>query len=412
VSDASVWLIIGLGDVFSVSSGEGLSKEKMENGIFPVYGGNGVTGFHNAYLFEDEKLIIGRVGEHCGNVYITFKCSWITDNALIISFYKKNENLLFWYYYLKYLKLNQFAYSSAQPVITGGILKNLKAYIPQEKNEQQKIAKILATIDNLIEKTEALIEKYQAIKQGMMHDLFTRGIDTNGQLRPSYHDAPHLYKQTELGWIPKEWDVLQIGLALEKGMITLIQDGNHGESYPRSSDFAEYGVPFISAKHITKTGAIDFQSCPKLPHNYLSKLRIGFGEPGDVVFAHNATVGPVGIVKENVNFIASTSTTIYRTDSKTILNGFLYYQLKSPLFQEQIQRVMGQTTRNQVPITEQKGQWMVLMSKEEQKQIQITLEKLDAVYEKELSFYKKHSSVKKGLMQDLLTGEVKVKING
>ena len=52
--------------------------------------------------------------------------------------------------------------------------------------EQRKIARILTTVDNLIEQTEALIEKYKAIKQGIMHDLFTRGVDSGGQLRPPY----------------------------------------------------------------------------------------------------------------------------------------------------------------------------------------------------------------------------------
>ncbi len=73
---------------------------------------------------------------------------------------------------------------------------------------QRKIARILTTVDNIIEKTESAIEKYNAIKQGMMHDLFTRGIDIKtGKLRSSYEDAPELYKETELGMIPKEWDI-------------------------------------------------------------------------------------------------------------------------------------------------------------------------------------------------------------
>ena len=56
--------------------------------------------------------------------------------------------------------------------------------------QQRKIAKILTTVDNLIEKTEQLIAKYQSIKQGMMHDLFTRGIDAKGKLRPPQSEAP------------------------------------------------------------------------------------------------------------------------------------------------------------------------------------------------------------------------------
>jgi type I restriction enzyme S subunit len=76
--------------------------------------------------------------------------------------------------------------------------------------ERVKIAKILTTVDNLVEKTEALIAKYQAIKQGMMHDLFTRGVDEHGQLRPPYEEAPEVYKESELGWVPREWEVVPL----------------------------------------------------------------------------------------------------------------------------------------------------------------------------------------------------------
>jgi len=92
--------------------------------------------------------------------------------------------------------------------------------------EQRKIARILTTLDNLIERTEALIAKYEAIKQGMMHELFTRGIDAHGRLRPPQAEAPDLYKQSELGWIPKEWTSARLGSG-----ITAIQYGTSAPSH-------------------------------------------------------------------------------------------------------------------------------------------------------------------------------------
>ena len=77
--------------------------------------------------------------------------------------------------------------------------------------EQRKIARILTTVDRLIEQTERLIAKSQAIKQGMMHDLFTRGVDSTGHLRPTPTEAPDLYKPSELGCIPKQWEVRVLG---------------------------------------------------------------------------------------------------------------------------------------------------------------------------------------------------------
>lgn len=76
--------------------------------------------------------------------------------------------------------------------------------------EQRKIARILSTVDEVIERTEAAIAKYQAIKQGMMHDLFTRGLDQHGKLRPRHEEAPELYHHTSLGWLPKEWEVFTL----------------------------------------------------------------------------------------------------------------------------------------------------------------------------------------------------------
>ena len=74
--------------------------------------------------------------------------------------------------------------------------------------EQRKIARILSTVDDLIELTEALIAKYRAIKQGLMHDLLTRGVDASGRLRPPREEAPGLYRESAVGWVPREWEVV------------------------------------------------------------------------------------------------------------------------------------------------------------------------------------------------------------
>ncbi len=74
-------------------------------------------------------------------------------------------------------------------------------------HEQARIADILSMIDEAIEHTEALIAKTEQIKAGLMHDLFTRGIRPDGRLRPPREEAPELYKESPLGWIPHEWAV-------------------------------------------------------------------------------------------------------------------------------------------------------------------------------------------------------------
>jgi type I restriction enzyme S subunit len=105
---------------------------------------------------------------------------------------------------------------------TSGSMKNL----PKSKllalpvrypapSEQRTIARILDTLDTAIHETEAIIAKLKAVKQGLLHDMLTRGIDANGELRPPQAEAPHLYKQSALGWIPKEWTGETVGSCCE-----------------------------------------------------------------------------------------------------------------------------------------------------------------------------------------------------
>jgi type I restriction enzyme S subunit len=95
--------------------------------------------------------------------------------------------------------------------LTLNVIETALIPYPISIDKQQKIAHILTTFDTVIEQTQSGIAKYKAIKQGLLHDLFTRGLDTNGHLRPSYHDAPEMYKESELGMIPKEWESCKMG---------------------------------------------------------------------------------------------------------------------------------------------------------------------------------------------------------
>src|SRR5699024_8337275 len=92
------WIWIKLGRTIQVSSGKNLTKSEMDDGNYPVYGGNGISGYHSEHLYENKKLIIGRVGAKCGVMHFTKPKSWVTDNALVVRFltWSIDEN------YLKY----------------------------------------------------------------------------------------------------------------------------------------------------------------------------------------------------------------------------------------------------------------------------------------------------------------------
>ncbi|WP_394991477.1 restriction endonuclease subunit S [Emticicia sp.] len=166
------WEVDKLGELIKVSSGEGLTLNNIKIGSYPVYGGNGINGYHSEYLFAEKRLIIGRVGEYCGNAYITQSFSWVTDNALIVSYIEKEFDFDFWVTYLNFLNLNSFAYAAAQPVITGGIINKIPI-VRISLTEQKAISKRILAIDQKISVEQLYLQKLQQLKSGLMADLLS-----------------------------------------------------------------------------------------------------------------------------------------------------------------------------------------------------------------------------------------------
>jgi len=120
------------------------------------------------------------------------------------------------YHYLDYSRLDwlRFSGQTTQANINGGAVRAKEVLLPPRK-EQEGIAQVLDTLDTAIYETEAIIAKLKAVKQGLLHDLLTRGIAANGELRPPQAEAPHLYEDSLLGWIPKEWELSTVGEQFE-----------------------------------------------------------------------------------------------------------------------------------------------------------------------------------------------------
>lgn len=139
------WYKVRLEEVLDLKNGKSRPKEE---GVIPVYGGNGILGYTNKHNVEGETLIIGRVGAYCGATYFETRPCFISDNALYAKS-KRNHSGLFLYYLLKDLNLNRFAGGSSHPLLTQGRLNELEISIPSEE-VQNKIANILSSIDEKI----------------------------------------------------------------------------------------------------------------------------------------------------------------------------------------------------------------------------------------------------------------------
>lgn len=153
---------------------------------------------------------------------------------------------------------------------------------------QHRIAEILSTLDEAIEATEALIAKHQQIKAGLMHALFTRGVNPDGHLRPTREQAPDLYKESPLGWIPQDWEIA-----------SLFDRGKPGRSHLRTGPFGsslkiehwvKQGHPVITIGALAEGSIIESELL--FVSDATARALIDYKlEPGDVVFSRVADVG-------------------------------------------------------------------------------------------------------------------------
>ena len=172
----SNWKQMKLGGLIKVNSGNGLTRsQRLSSGIFFVYGGNGILGKHNKYMFEKPKLIIGRVGVNCGNVHITHPRSWVTDNAFIVSYDNEKAYQEYLLYYLEFLNLNKYAGSTAQPVISGHKIYPIDIELPNKKEQFEifsKIEKNFSIINKLKETMEQNLRKIEYLRQSILKKAF------------------------------------------------------------------------------------------------------------------------------------------------------------------------------------------------------------------------------------------------
>ncbi|PHQ84766.1 MAG: hypothetical protein COB65_04805, partial [Thalassobium sp.] len=156
-----------------------------------------------------------------------------------------------------------------------------------------------------------------------------------------------------LSELPETWTYVRIQDLYDANIVIDYADGNHGSLYPRSSEFGEEGVIFVSAKDLVG-GKVNWATCSKLNRERASQLTKGWAQTGDVLLTHNATVGRVAIVADEVEpFLLGTSVTFYRLNDQALSPDYFFVALQSPIWQAQLEAIMAQTTRNQVSIQKQ-----------------------------------------------------------
>ena len=266
--------------------------------------------------------------------------------------------------------------------------------------EQRKIARILSTVDEAIEHTEELIAKYQAIKQGLMHDLLTRGVDESGRLRPPRERAPELYKWTKLGWVPKEWEVV-----LTKDVF----DMRLGKMLNKASKTGKESFPYLANRNV-QWDYVDLSELDTMDFTFEERKKYRL-KPDDLLICEGGEVGRTALWRgEMKNCFFQKAIHRLRTKDGKVLPRFMLRYMR---FAHDTGRLTYFTS--QTSIAHLTGEKLAILpapapKQNEQEQIIQVFDSIDDQIMFERQQLEKLVTIKAGLMQDLLTGHVRVKL--
>lgn len=302
-----------------------------------------------------------------------------------------NENKISTDYLYAYLlslkdKIDKFIDQTTQKNLNAQKVKNFLIPLPPLP-EQQKIAEILSTVDQKIDSIDSKIEETQTLKRGLMQRLLSDGIG---------HSE---FKESEIGRIPAGWEVVELGNVAD------ILDPHPSHRAPKEDS---NGFPFIGIGDINEKGDISLAGCRKVSlEDVLEQNNNIQINENDIGFGRVATVGKV-VKFKRYDFPFALSPTMALIKSKNIDNGFLYQFLSSEFTKRQFRNFTSGSTRISLGIQNLRKLLISVPSFSEQKQIAEILstadEKLETLRAKKEAF----EILKKGLMQKLLSGEVRV----
>ncbi|MBX9755230.1 MAG: restriction endonuclease subunit S [Pseudomonadaceae bacterium] len=306
------------------------------------------------------------------------------------------------------MKLLQHVQPKVEAQAVGSTVKGIRVQdllslpVPLAPQDAQPvIAEILDTLDTAIRETEAIIEKLKAVKQGLLHDLLTRGIDAGGELRPLQSEAPHLYKQSPLGWIPKEWDVV----TLESVCKTVTSGSRDWARF-----YADSGALFVRIGNLTREH-INFRYESTM---YVRPPRNADGqrtrlESGDILISITADLGIVGVVPDGLGeAYINQHIALVRPDLDAVNSRFVGHYLAGPIAQNYISKLNDAGAKAGLNLPTIRGLVTAKPLRTEQDLIATRLDEIDNRIQNATTESAKLRELKAGLMDDLLTGRVRV----
>jgi type I restriction enzyme S subunit len=283
-------------------------------------------------------------------------------------------------------------------------LKTLKLYIPP-LSEQHTIADKLNTLDRQIQETSAIIDKLQQVKLGLLDNLLTRGLDENGDLRDPERN-PEQFERSRLGFCPKAWEITSLGKVIEENG-GFIQTGPFG-SQLHSYEYQDEGIPVIMPQDLVD-GFISEEQIARISLEKASKLSRHLTQENDVIFARRGDLSRCApIESREVGWLCGTGSLLVRPPANAINGYWLAYTYCHDRSQRQILAAAVGSTMVNLNTSILTHLIVAKPPLHEQDEIVQRALQHDASIREEIEYQEKLQLLKQGLMDDLLTGRVRV----
>ncbi len=378
------------------------SKNLTENGL-DFYNVNYISEedhkkFSERSKVENGDILFGMIGTIGNPTIVNTTINFSIKNMALIKFFKDTKINNF--YLLNIIKSkiisNQFSKTANEGVQSFISLRKIrKLLIPLPlKEEQEKIAEILSAWDEGIETLEKLIEQKEIFHKALMKNLLI------GKIRLFGFSKNSEYKRTKLGSIPVDWQIKPLKLLFDKRMQKYSRDTEHNIFTNSATKGVVLQNEYFDRSIVTEENTSNYYVVGEDDFMYNPRI------------SQNAPAGPINRNKLGITGIASPLYTIFKAKHDTIVDFYEQYFI-SNLWNNSMFMVANQGARHDrlnitnndfmnmplpyPPLKEQEKIANVLI--ESYKEIQILNSKLEKLKEQ-----------KKGLMQKLLTGQIRVKV--
>ena len=367
-------------------------ERAKRKGVYPYYGANGIQDYIDDFIFDGEYILLAEDGGYFSEYasrpiaqYVKDRF-WVNNHAHILKSTAGNSNK--WIYYsLVHKNILKYINGGTRSKLNQSDLRDIGILLPPLP-EQEKIATILTSVDEVIEKTESQISKLQDLKKGMMQELLTQGIG-----HTEFKDSP-------VGRIPVGWEIKKLHeLCCAESTIT------YGVLKP--GKYIEGGVPLLQVKDL-KNGKIDTSEIHRISISLDEEYARSRVQCRDVLISLIGTVGRVSLMPETAEVF-----NIHRNIGRIRVNNpewvFLYLQSQAGV--QQIQLASSGSSQSALNLSELKEFMVPISPLDEQKKITDILTSIDDSIQQKQKKLAQTKNLKKSLMQDLLTGKVRVSVN-